>query len=129
MFLSLLDEDQKELLYHLAYSVVVSDGEFSAGEELLMAEMRSEMVLPDDFEPHYLEVKNLGLKFPSQRSRIVVTIALIHLGYSDGAFEIEEKSYLHELCKVFDIDDELFARINNWVRRLVALHEEATNFL
>ena len=59
MFLSLLDEDQRELLYHLAYSVVVSDGEFSAGEELLMADMRREMVLPEDFEPHYLEVKNL----------------------------------------------------------------------
>ncbi len=129
MFLSLLDEGQKELLYHLAYSVVVSDGEFSTGEELLMTDIRREMGLAEDFQPHYLEVKNLEKEFPTQRSRIIVTIALTHLGYADGAFEIEEKSYLHELCTVFDIDDALFARINNWVRRLVALHEEATNFL
>ena len=48
MFLSQLDQDQKELLYHLAYSVVVSDGEFSAEEELSMMDMRREMVLPED---------------------------------------------------------------------------------
>jgi hypothetical protein len=129
MFLAQLDQDQMELLYHLAYSIVVSDGEFTAEEELSMMAMRREMALPEDFEPHYLEVKGLEQKFLSHRSRIIVIIALTHLGYVDGAFEIEEKSYLHELCQVFNISDELFARINNWVRRLVALHEEATNFL
>ena len=68
-------------------------------------------------------------EFLSHRSRIIAIIALTHLGYVDGAFEIEEKSYLYELCQVFNISNELFTRINNWVRRLVALHEEATNFL
>ena len=129
MFLSQLDQGQKELLYHLAYSVVVSDGEFSAEEELSMMDMRREMALSEDLEPHYLEVKGLEKKFLSHRSRIIAIIALTHLGYVDGAFEIEEKSYLYELCQVFNISNELFTRINNWVRRLVALHEEATNFL
>ena len=56
-------------------------------------------------------------------------IALIRLGYADGAFEVEERCLLQDLCSVFKISDENFILLDNWVRRLLALEKEAKEFL
>ncbi len=124
MLLSTLNNEQKELFLHLAHSVVVSDGELTTSEALLMAEMRQELNLSDDVEPHYVEAQGAGKVFDNQRSRTVCMISLLRLAYSDGAFEIEEQGFLGLLCEHFAINDETFRRIDHWVRRLIALEEE-----
>ena len=65
----------------------------------------------------------------SRRSRIVALIALIRIGYADGAFEIEEQCLLSDLCRAFDISDADFGLIQNWVRRLIALEREAQSLM
>ncbi len=128
MFLSTLNEKQKKVFFCLAYSVVVSDGELNVGEKLLMEEMRREMGLDIDYSPYYIDVDGMDGLFETRRSRAVVLLSLIQLGYADGAFEIEEQSYLRALCRVFHVSDEDFALMENWVRRLVALNREASGF-
>ena len=124
MLLSTLKPEQQETLFHLAHSVVVSDGEFSTGVRLLMSDMRREMELPETFEPHYLEAEGMEAIFDTPRSRVVCMISLLRLAYADGAFEIEEQGFLGLLCVRFDISEEGFRRIDHWVRRLIALTEE-----
>ena len=129
MFLSSLSDDQKETLFCLAHAVVVSDGELTVGEHLMMEEMRREMSLDENLEPQYLDVQGMEVVFDTKRTRIIVVIALIRLGYADGAFEIEEQSFLKLLCNLFEVSDSEFTLIENWVRRLNALEKEANDFL
>ena len=129
MLLISLSRQQQEVLFHLAHSVVVSDGELAPGEESLMEEMRREMGLSHSFQPHYLDPEGLEEIFDTRRARIIAIIALIRLGYADGAFEIEEQSFLELLCRKFDISDTDFSRIDNWVRRLVSLEKEINDLM
>jgi hypothetical protein len=95
----------------------------------MMEEMRHEMRLNDELEPHYVDAQGMELIFDTKRARTIVLISLIRLGYADGAFEIEEQSFLKVLCKLFEIADSEFVLIENWVRRLIALEKEASDFL
>ncbi len=128
MFLSSLTDRQKEAFFCLAHSVVISDGELSVGEQVMMEEMRREMVLRADFEPQYMSVEGTRQIFDTKRLRFIVLISLIRLGYADDAFEIEERSFLKLLCDEMEISNDDFALIENWVRRLIALEREANAF-
>tara|TARA_R110002110_G_scaffold21965_1_gene86209 strand:+ start:603 stop:992 length:390 start_codon:yes stop_codon:yes gene_type:complete len=129
MFLSMLTQEQKESFLCLAHNVVVSDGDLTVGEELMMEEMRREMNVDPGFVAHYIELDGIENIFTTRKSRATVMIALIQLGYADGAFEVEEQSFLKTLCQAFDISESDFALIDNWVKRLVALEREASAFM
>ena len=94
-----------------------------------MASFRREMSLPDSLEVEYLELDGIEIVFDSRRSRVVALLNLLRLSYSDGAFEIEEECTLKEISHAFEIDDQEFLLIDNWVRRLVALEEEAQGLM
>ena len=128
MFLSSLTEQQKEAFFCLAHTIVVCDGELSVGEQIMMEDMRREMALRIEFEPDYLDVAGTQDVFDTKRSRTIVVISLIRLNYADGAFEIEERSFLNVLCNAFEISDNEFVLIDNWVHRLIALEREANDF-
>ena len=129
MFLHELNDQQKEAFICLAHDVVVSDGELSPGEHLMMEKLKREIGLSPDFEPHYIPVMGIGNIFDSRHSRVATIIALIRLGYADGAFEIEEQFLLREVCDVFEVTEQDFTLIENWVRRLIALEKEAQSFM
>ncbi len=125
MFLSSLSQTQKETCFCLAHNVVVSDDELTAGEERMMEEMRREMELSPDFQARYVPVDGMDHTFDSRRSQTIVLIALIRLGYADGAYEIEEQCFIQDLCEVFGLAASEFSLIENWVRRLISLEREA----
>ncbi len=129
IFLASLTKEQKEVFICLAHNVVVSDGDLSVGEEVMMEEMRREMNLEPDYVPHYVSIEGIEYIFPSRRSRAITMISLIRLAYADGAFEIEEQCFLKDLCVPFEIMDNDFQLIDNWVRRLISLKREASAFL
>jgi tellurite resistance protein len=129
MFLHELDDKQKEAFICLAHDVVVSDGELSAGERWMMDDLKREIGLSSGFEPHYMPIDGIGEIFDTKRARVATIIALIRLGYADGAFEIEEQLLLKEICATFEITESDFSIIENWVRRLIALEKEARAFM
>lgn len=129
MFLSELNQDQREAFICLAHDVVVSDGDLSPAESAMMEKLRREIDLPADFEPHYIPVEGIESIFNTTHARIAVVINLVHLGYADGAFEIEEQFLLKEICRLFVIDETTFKRIENWVLRLISLEREALSLM
>ncbi|HKI73481.1 MAG TPA: hypothetical protein VJ998_02500 [Pseudomonadales bacterium] len=129
MLLTSLNQAQKEAFICLAHNVVVSDGELTVGERVMMDEMRREMDLSPAIEARYLPLDGIEKIFDSRRSRIVALISLIRLGYADGAFEIEEQCLLSDLSTTFEVSEADFARLQNWVRRLIALEREAQAFM
>lgn len=129
MFLSTLSQQQQETFLNLAHSVVVSDGDLTTSENLMMLEMRREMDLTSAAEPHYVDMDGADKIFDTKRSRVIVLISLIRLGYADGAFEIEEKCFIRDLCRLFDISNGELDLIENWVRRLISLEREARHLM
>lgn len=129
MFLSALNQEQKEAFFCLAHNVVVSDGDTTASEKVMMEEMRREMNLAPAFEAHYMDICGVEKVFDSRRSRAIALLSLIRLSYADGSFEIEEQCFLRDLSRLFDIAESEFKLIDNWVRRLIALQREAQGFM
>lgn len=129
MFLSSLNQKQKEAFICLAHNVVVSDGDLTMAEQVMMEEMRREMGLASKFEAKYLDIDGIEKIFDSKRSRAITMMALTRLGYADGTFDIEEQCFLRDLCRAFEMSEEEFNLIDNWVRRLISLEREANSFM
>ena len=134
MWLASLTERQRDALLGLAHDVVVSDGLLDPNEEDMLVEFRREMARTpeggaDGADADYLELDGIGEIFDTRRARVVAVLNLVHLSYADGAFEIEEECLLREVARAFDIGDEDFRLMDNWVKRLVALEEEARGLM
>ncbi len=129
MWLSTLSESQRTALMGLAHNVVVSDGLLDPNEETMLGEFRREMSLSQSEEVEYLELDGIEQIFDSRGSRVVALLNLLRLSYSDGAFEIEEECLLKEISAAFEVADEEFLLLDNWVRRLVGLEEEAQSLM
>lgn len=129
MWLSTLSESQRTALMGLAHNVVVSDGLLDPNEETMLGEFRREMSLSQSEEVEYLELDGIEQIFDSRASRVVALLNLLRLSYSDGAFEIEEECLLKEISTAFEVADKEFLLLDNWVRRLVGLEEEAQSLM
>ena len=129
MWLSSLSEQQRDALLGLAHNVIVSDGLLDQNEEDMMDEFKREMALKPDVVADYLELDGIDAIFDSHRVRTVAILNLLHLSYADGAFEIEEECLLKELARTFGMNDEEFGRMDDWVKRLVALENEARQMI
>lgn len=129
MFLHELNQEQKRAFICLAHNVVVSDGDLTPDEQTMMDRLKQETGLDPSFEPHYIPLEGIDLVFDTRKSRTAVLINLIRLGYADGAFEVEEQFLVKQVCKLFDITDDEFTRIENWVLRLIALEREADTLM
>lgn len=129
MWLSSLTVRQREALMGLAHNVVVSDGLLDPNEEGMLDEFKREMELSPTVDAEYLELSGIEQVFDSKKSRVVALVNLLRLGYADGAFEIEEECLLREVCRAFHVPDEEFLLLENWVRRLVALEDEARSLM
>lgn len=129
MFLHELNTRQREAFICLAHNIVVSDGDLSPGEQVMMSALRREIGLEDTFEPHYIPVSGIADIFDTRNARVATLIALVRLSYADGAFEIEEQFLIEEICAAFEFSEKEFDLIDNWVRRLISLEKEALSFM
>jgi hypothetical protein len=125
MWLSNLSKDQHQALIRLAHNVIVSDGLLDPNEEGMFDLMKKEMGIENSEEVEYLSLDGIEKTFPDRKTRIIVLINLIRIGYVDGAFEIEEECLLRDLANSFDIELDEFELLDNWVKRLVGLEKEA----
>lgn len=129
MWLSALSEDQRRVLLGLAHNVVVSDGLLDPNEELMLDAFKREMELHPRTPSDYVELAGIEHVFATRRERTIALINLLHLSYVDGAFEIEEECLLKEISRVFGFGEVDFQKLDNWVRRLVALEQEAQSLM
>ncbi len=129
MWLSALTSQQRNALLGLAHNVVVSDGLLDPNEEGMLTEFKREMELHPNLEVEYLELEGIGDTFDTRKSRLIALLNLLRLSYADGAFEVEEECLLKEVSRAFEVSDEEFLLLDNWVRRLIALEGEARSLM
>ena len=128
MWLNALSDTQRTALMRLAHNVVVSDGLLDPNEEGMLNEFRAEMELAS-IDVEYLELDGIEEIFEDRQSRIIAVLNLLKLSYADGAFEIEEECLLKEICRTFAIADDEFLLLDNWVKRLNTLEDEAKRLI
>ncbi len=129
MWLASLKPEQSQALIWLAHDVVVSDGLLDPNEEGMLDEFKREMELNVATESEYLELDGIEGIFDTRKSRLIALLNLLRLSYADGAFEIEEECLLKEISRAFDVTDDDFMLLDNWVRRLIALEDEARSLV
>jgi tellurite resistance protein len=129
MWLSSLEPEQRKALLGLAHNVIVSDGLLDPNEEGMVDQFKREMELNPATELDYIELEGIDRIFDSRKARVIALLNLIRLSYADGAFEIEEECLLKEISRAFDVSDEEFLLLDNWVRRLLALEDEARSLM
>tara|TARA_Y100001933_G_scaffold218397_1_gene226505 strand:+ start:2076 stop:2471 length:396 start_codon:yes stop_codon:yes gene_type:complete len=129
VWLSALLPEQRKALLGLAHNVVVSDGLLDPNEEGMLDQFKREMELHPSVEADYLELDGIERIFGSRKSRVIALLNLIRLSYADGAFEIEEECLLKEISRTFEVSDDEFMLLDNWVRRLLALEDEARSLM
>jgi tellurite resistance protein len=129
MWLSSLQPEQRKALLGLAHNVIVSDGLLDPNEEGMLDQFKREMELHPSIESDYLELDGIEEVFDTRKSRVIALLNLIRLSYADGAFEIEEECLLKEISRTFNVSDDEFLLLDNWVRRLVALENEARGLM
>ncbi len=129
MWLSALSQTQRETLLGLAYNVIVSDGLLDPNEERMMQELKSEMHLAPETRVEYQELDGIGAIFDTHKVRVIALLNLLRLSYVDGAFEIEEECLLTEISRAFEIAEDEFQLLNNWVKRYLALEAEARRLM
>ena len=95
----------------------------------MLNEFRREMDLSTHAELEYLELDGIADIFSERPARVVAILNLLKLSYADGAFEIEEECLLKEICRAFEIGDAEFLLLDNWVKRLNALEQEAHDLI
>jgi len=129
VWLNALTEEQRRVLLGLAHNVVVSDGLLDPNEEFMLDDFKREMDLHPRTPSDYVELAGIELTFETRRARTIAMLNLLRLSYVDGAQEIEEECLLKEVSRVFGFDDADFQRLDNWVRRLLALEQEAQTLM
>lgn len=129
MWLTSLQPEQRKALLGLAHNVIVSDGLLDPNEEGMLDQFKREMELHPSVEADYLELDGIEQVFETRKSRVIALLNLIRLSYADGAFEIEEECLLKEISRTFEVSDEEFMLLDNWVRRLLALEDEARSLM
>jgi hypothetical protein len=129
VWLNALTEEQRRVLLGLAHNVVVSDGLLDPNEEFMLDDFKREMDLHPRTPSDYVELAGIELTFETRRVRTIAMLNLLRLSYVDGALEIEEECLLKEVSRVFGFDDADFQRLDNWVRRLLALEQEAQTLM
>jgi hypothetical protein len=95
----------------------------------MLDEFKREMDLRPNLEVEYLELDGIAATFDSRKSRLIALLNLLRLSYADGAFEVEEECLLKEVSRAFEVSEEEFLLLDNWVRRLNALETEARRLM
>lgn len=129
MWLQSLTARQRQTLLGLAHNVVVSDGLLDPNEERMLDQFKREMGLSPDAPTDYVELDGIERIFDSRRARRIALLNLIHLSYADGALEIEEECLLRQVADCFQVGRGEFDLLDNWVKRLRALEQEAQALL
>ena len=129
MFLTMLEDDEKRAFALLAEQMIAVDGIVVGREAATLAAFRGEMGLPLGPGTDGKSIEELASSFTSRRSKIVVLLELIGLGYSDTSFSVSERSLVFALARTMDIEASTLVELEAWVQRHVRLIRQAMELL
>lgn len=129
MFLHHLTLPQKNSFLALATRLALADGDLTAEENAMLNRLRKEMgdnvVAPPE---EIFGNTNLQI-FDTPRTRALVMLELLTLGFTDEDFHPDEVTVLKELASGFKISAVDFRNMCAWAQRQAALLDEASGIM
>ena len=129
MFLKQLTPEQKNSFLALATRLVMADGtvppEEGAALDAMKAKMGGNPVAPPE---EILGALNPA-PFDSRKSRVIATLDLLVLSYSDDSFHAHEAGVINDLCDAFGFSDDEIAEMRAWAQRQAELFRECHGIL
>jgi hypothetical protein len=125
VFLNLLSDDEKRAFAVLAERMISADGIVVGREAATVAALKAEMGVEPTTEDAARETDELAGVFDSQRSKTVVLLELMGLGYSDTSYSMDERSMVVALAEAMGVADGELARLEVWVQQHVRHIREA----
>ena len=130
MYLGVLDYEDKKRFFALASRLVSVDGDISDEEIGLLEAYRNEMNLLDVDSMSDLEIEEI-VNEVTENSVVkkIFIYELLTLSYVDSDYSDEEKRYMKSIKEMFDISDDIFASLENLVKRMVDTTNSVTEII
>jgi len=112
MYLSLLNEKQKESFMDLAYLLSSVDGDFSDEEQMVMDSYLGELGISYDYEANAktldAAIGHLLSNGCDESDKKVILFELVSLAMSDENFDQNEKAFIERLCVSFGFESGFY---------------------
>ena len=125
MFLHELSHEQRAAFLVLARQVIDADHRLAIQEVERLDRLYAEAGVEAEHAEAPLAVNGLMETFPTERSRVVVTLDLLLVGYADGALHETEETAIREIAARMGLDAGVWEHALDWARRLHRLVAEA----
>lgn len=120
MFLTKLQQEEKEAFLELAYLMANVDGKFSVFENPVIAKYQEEMELKD-YKIKGLAIDDILKVFKEERSKHIVLTEILRLVYSDGIIHETELESITLIKEHFGFDKDKFANFKDWIEGIKEL--------
>lgn len=107
MYLSLLNDRQKQLFLMLSYNLANSDGDFSEAEQLMINSYATEMGISPNINNSFLDDSQIIdelEKSTGKREKKIIIFELIGLAMSDSSYNALEHETIRKVATKFAID-------------------------
>jgi hypothetical protein len=118
MFLNMLNDDEKRAFALLAEEMIEADGIVVGSEAAALAALEGEMGVSRD-DAARRPVEELASVFQNRRSKAVVLLELIGLGYTDTSFCVNEKSIISVAATAMGFSSDELTTLEDWVKKYV----------
>lgn len=127
MFLHELSHDQRSAFLILARQVIDADHRLAIQEVERLDRLYTEAGMEPEMAEAALAVDDLQSIFTSERSRVVVIIDLLLVGYADGVLHESEVAAIRKIGARLGIDAGVWEHALDWAWRHHQLVQEAEN--
>ena len=132
MYLQQLNQAEQENFLELAIILANVDNELATEEELQILQYRYEMHLhEEDYAIKNKKVDDILQQLSESEINIqkIITFELIGLAFSDKKLKVQEIELLSTIRKRFDIDEELFNKMQDKIKSLQKLYLDVNELL
>jgi hypothetical protein len=120
MFLTKLQQEEKEAFLELAYLMATVDGKFSVFENPVIAKYQKEMDL-EDYKIKGLAIEDILKVFKEERSKHIVLTEILRLVYSDGIVHETEQASITLIKEHFGFEANRYANFKDWIEGIKKL--------
>lgn len=126
MFLNLLNNSQKRLFLELAVRATEANGVVEIEEKNMLKEFALEMQETPVYstEKSTEDLLKLIKKDSSEKSLKIVVFEILGIMYSDKVYDSEEKEFIDNMVKAFELPQDLPEKYNQLIVRYASLYKE-----
>ena len=132
MYLSLLNEEEKNLFLDFAQVLSASDGNIGVEEVEILKAYCAEMNISTQFEKPSKPVENIIEEINSvsdDRSKKIIIFELIGLALSDNCYDESEKKLIAEAIQIFDMDENYIQECEKVITEYISVQNRVNNLI